>query len=81
VARAGTVTWVAAPTVEVVNGIGAGDCLVAATAVAMGDGADVEQAAMVGVATGSASVERPLGGTFVPDRVTQLRATLQATTV
>lgn len=81
VAHASTVTWVAAPTVEVVNGIGAGDCLVAATAVAMGDGADVEQAAMVGVATGSASVETPLGGTFVPDRVTQLRATLRATTV
>jgi 1-phosphofructokinase family hexose kinase len=63
-------TWVPAPRVEAVrNPIGAGDVLTAAVAAAIEEGFEVVDAARRGVAAAAASVEAPLAGDLLVDRM------------
>jgi fructose-1-phosphate kinase PfkB-like protein len=63
-------TWVPAPRVdEVRNPIGAGDVLTAAVAAAIEEGFDVVDAARRGVAAAAASVEAPLAGDLLVERM------------
>jgi 1-phosphofructokinase family hexose kinase len=72
----GVVTWLAAPRVDVVNPIGAGDVFAAALAAALESGDDVLTAARRGVAAAAASVESPRAGDLDPARMAALlRAT------
>ena len=65
-------TWVPAPRVEEVrNPIGAGDVLTAAVAAAIEEGAEVIEAARRGVAAAAASVEAPLAGDLLVERMTE----------
>ena len=65
-------TWVPAPRVEEVrNPIGAGDVLTAAVAAAIEEGAEVIEAARRGVAAAAASVEAPLAGYLLVERMTE----------
>jgi sugar/nucleoside kinase (ribokinase family) len=72
----GVVTWLAAPRVDVVNPIGAGDVFAAALAGSLESGDDVLTAARRGVAAAAASVESPRAGDLDPARMAALlRAT------
>jgi 1-phosphofructokinase family hexose kinase len=63
-------TWVPAPRVQAVrNPIGAGDVLTAAVAAAIEEGVDVVEAARRGVAAAAASVEAPLAGDLLVERM------------
>jgi 1-phosphofructokinase family hexose kinase len=65
-------TWVPAPRVDVVrNPIGAGDVLTAAVAAAVEEGVHVVEAARRGVAAAAASVEAPLAGDLVVERMAE----------
>jgi 1-phosphofructokinase family hexose kinase len=65
-------TWVPAPRVEEVrNPIGAGDVLTAAVAAAIEEGLDVVDAARRGVAAAAASVEAPLAGDLLVERMAE----------
>ncbi|HEX5616803.1 MAG TPA: PfkB family carbohydrate kinase [Solirubrobacteraceae bacterium] len=65
-------TWVPAPRVEEVrNPIGAGDVLTAAVAAAIEEGAEVLEAARRGVAAAAASVEAPLAGDLLVERMSE----------
>ncbi len=64
--------WVDAPSVDVVNPIGAGDAFTAGLAVALERGADLREAVPFAVAVGSASVAHPLAGALDPDLVQRL---------
>jgi len=65
-------TWVPAPRVDVVrNPIGAGDVLTAAVAAAIEEGVHVVEAARRGVAAAAASVEAPLAGDLLPERMAE----------
>jgi 1-phosphofructokinase family hexose kinase len=65
-------TWVPAPRVDVVrNPIGAGDVLTAAVAAALEEGVHVVEAARRGVAAAAASVEAPLAGDLVAERMAE----------
>jgi 1-phosphofructokinase len=65
-------TWVPAPRVETVrNPIGAGDVLTAAVAAAVEEGFDVVDAARRGVAAAAASVEAPLAGDLLVERMAE----------
>ena len=65
-------TWVPAPRVDVVrNPIGAGDVLTAAVAAAIEEGVHVVEAARRGVAAAAASVEAPLAGDLVVERMVE----------
>ena len=65
-------TWVPAPRVDVVrNPIGAGDVLTAAVAAAIEEGVDMVEAARRGVAAAAASVEAPLAGDLVVERMVE----------
>ena len=68
--------WVAAPSVAVVNSIGAGDCFVAGLAAALEAGRDLRAAVVVGVATASAGVTTPLAGDVDADLMHRLAADL-----
>jgi 1-phosphofructokinase family hexose kinase len=66
------VGWVPAPHVdEVRNPIGAGDVLTAAVAAAIEEGAEVVEAARRGVAAAAASVEAPLAGDLLVERMSE----------
>jgi len=66
-------TWLPAPPIaEVRNPIGAGDVLTAAVAAALEEGLDVVEAARRGVAAAAASVEAPLAGDLLVERMTEL---------
>lgn len=54
--------WAGAPSVPLVNPIGAGDCFAAGLAVALEKGRPLREAVLVAVASGSASVTTPLAG-------------------
>lgn len=54
--------WIAAPEVEEINPIGAGDAFVAGLCAGLRRGAGIADAAVLGVATASASVTLPLAG-------------------
>jgi 1-phosphofructokinase family hexose kinase len=72
VAVGAEVGWVPAPRVEEVrNPIGAGDVLTAAVAAAIEEGAEVLEAARRGVAAAAASVEAPLAGDLLVERMTE----------
>jgi 1-phosphofructokinase family hexose kinase len=63
-------TWVPAPRVQAVrNPIGAGDVLTAAVAAAIEEGVHVVEAARRGVAAAAASVEAPLAGDLLVERM------------
>lgn len=68
--------WVAAPAVEGVNPVGAGDSFVAGLAVALERGATLREATIAAVATGSASVAHPLAGGVDPRLVAELQPAL-----
>jgi len=79
VAADGSVTWLAAPRVSVVNPIGAGDVFTAALAGALEAGEDVLGAARLGVAAAAASVEVERAGGLDAARMAELlRATSTA---
>jgi fructose-1-phosphate kinase PfkB-like protein len=61
-AHAGGSFWIAAPVVEAVNPIGAGDCFAAGLAAGLEAGEDLPTATLRAVATGSASVTTSLPG-------------------
>jgi 1-phosphofructokinase len=70
VAVGSEVGWVPAPRVdEVRNPIGAGDVLTAAVAAAVEEGVHVVEAARRGVAAAAASVEAPLAGDLLVERM------------
>ena len=71
-ADAGGAFWVAAPSVQEVNPVGAGDSFVAGLAVALERGDDLRSSALCAVATGSASVANPLAGGVDPVLVAEL---------
>jgi 6-phosphofructokinase 2 len=58
--------WVAAPVVDEVNPVGAGDALVGGTCVGLERGLPLRAAAGHGVATAAASVAHPLAGALDP---------------
>ena len=66
--------WLNAPTVRVVNPIGAGDAFAAGLAAALARGEDLAIAAAEAVATGAASVESPLAGQLERERARELTA-------
>lgn len=68
--------FVEAPSVGVVNPIGAGDSLLGATLVAMAGGAAFADAVRHGVAYAAASVAHPVAGYADPDLVARLHAGL-----
>jgi 1-phosphofructokinase len=65
-------TWIPAPAVRVRNPIGAGDAFAAGLAVGLARDWSLAEAAALAVATGSASVERPLAGAADPARIAHL---------
>jgi 1-phosphofructokinase len=67
-------TFVPAPTVAIVNPIGAGDSLLGATLVALERGRPLEHAVRDGVAYAAASVAHPVAGYAEPSLVTELTA-------
>ena len=67
--------FVDAPTVDVVNPIGAGDALLGATLVAIEQGRPLPAAVHAGVAYAAASVAHPTGGYADPALVARLGAT------
>jgi 1-phosphofructokinase len=72
VAVGSDVGWVPAPRVdEVRNPIGAGDVLTAAVAAAIEEGVHVVEAARRGVAAAAASVEAPLAGDLLVERMSE----------
>jgi 1-phosphofructokinase family hexose kinase len=77
VAHEGGVAWLPAPVVTVVNPIGAGDAFAAGLAVGLARGEPLLDAAVLGVATGSASVEEGLAGALRPGRAAELRRALR----
>jgi 1-phosphofructokinase len=64
--------WVAAPRVEAVNPIGAGDCFAAVLAAGMEAGRPLRESFAYAVAVAAASVEQPLPGDFDPRRAREL---------
>ncbi len=64
--------WLAAPRVEVVNPIGAGDCFVAGAGIAMVAGAHDVDIVRRGMASASASCETATAGRLDPDRAAEL---------
>jgi fructose-1-phosphate kinase PfkB-like protein len=68
--------WVAAPQVDGVNPVGAGDSFVAGLAIALERGASLREATIAAVATGSASVAHPLAGGVDPLLVAELQPAL-----
>ncbi|MHB1598449.1 MAG: PfkB family carbohydrate kinase, partial [Acidimicrobiales bacterium] len=75
------VAWCAAPVVEVVNPIGAGDSLVGGLIHALEGGRPWVDAVRFALAVASASCEDPLAGGVDVDRVAHLFAGLPAGTV
>jgi 1-phosphofructokinase family hexose kinase len=69
--------WLSAPSVPEVNPVGAGDALVGGLAVALEQGAQLRDAAAVGVATAAASVAHPLAGAVEPAVLARLLGTLR----
>jgi 1-phosphofructokinase family hexose kinase len=70
--------WLAAPSVDVVNPIGAGDCFAAGAAAALVAGASDVDVVRRGMATASASVEHPVAGRLDPQRAEQLFDLIEA---
>jgi 1-phosphofructokinase family hexose kinase len=70
----GRAAWVAAPHVEPVNPIGAGDVLTSALAAALERGEPIEAALRAGVAAAAAAVEAPRAGDLDPARMRELLA-------
>jgi 1-phosphofructokinase family hexose kinase len=67
---------VKAPRVDVLNPVGAGDCLVAGVVLELARGASLRDAVATGTAMGAAGCETFAAGTVDPDRVRELRAQL-----
>ena len=74
--HAGGEFWVAAPTVTEVNPIGAGDAFAAGLGAGLELGEPLDRAAVRAVASGSASVTRPLAGDVDPTLLATLLASL-----
>ena len=68
--------WIAAPSVDGVNPVGAGDSFVAGLAIALERADSLPEATIAAVATGSASVAHPLAGGVDPLLVAELRPAL-----
>lgn len=68
--------FVAAPTVDVVNPIGAGDAFLGATLVALDGGAELAEAVRRGVAYAAASVAHPVAGYADPSLVAAVSGSL-----
>lgn len=72
----GRTQWVPAPRVEVHNGVGAGDSLVAGLGMALERGLGMREAVLQGMATAVASVETDVAGEVRPERVAEIRQLL-----
>ena len=70
--------WYTPPAVEVRNGVGAGDALVAGLGGALEAGAPLDEAIRAGIAAAAASVEQPAPGRLDPARQAELRLALSA---
>lgn len=76
-ADARSATWVSAPSVEVVNPIGAGDVFAGAFVVAWQPGDELLPALVSATATAAASVEDARAGCFDPARAAELKRQVQ----
>ncbi|HEX4213932.1 MAG TPA: PfkB family carbohydrate kinase [Candidatus Dormibacteraeota bacterium] len=72
----GETEWIPAPRVEVRNGVGAGDSLVAGLGMALERGLGTREAALQGMAAAVASVETDVAGEVRPERVAEIRRML-----
>jgi 1-phosphofructokinase family hexose kinase len=77
-ATEGRAHMVEAPRVEVLNPVGAGDCLVAGVALELSRGASLHDALLTGTAMGAAGCETFAAGSVDPERVRALRARLSS---
>lgn len=75
---AGRASWFVAPRVDAVNAVGAGDALVAGTAVALERGDDLETSIGFGVATAADSVRHAMPGDVDAGEVAALRRRMEA---